>query len=82
MIPFSYQQLESLSCLRNDMNQFDKENVKSILLEGKGDWFTANLFRLIAKADNNNRAKVFKGFPDEVDAVHKYLTRKDYEVMV
>jgi hypothetical protein len=61
------------------MNQFDKENVKSILLE-EGDWFTANLFRLIAKADNNNRAKLFKAFPDEVDVVHKYLTGKNYEV--
>jgi hypothetical protein len=58
------------------MSEF--ENVKSIL-EGQGDWFTANLFRLIAKADNNNRAKLFKAFPDEVDAVHKYLTGKDYE---
>jgi hypothetical protein len=61
------------------MNQFDKENVKSILLEHEGDWFTADLFRLIAKADNNNRAKLFKVFPDEVDTVHKYLTGKDYE---
>ena len=61
------------------MNQFDKENVKSILLE-EGDWFTANLFRLIAKDDNNNSAKLFKAFPDEVDVVHKYLTGKNYEV--
>ena len=64
------------------MNQFDKENVKSILLEGEGDWFTANLFRLIAKPDYNNRAKLFNAFLDEVNAVHKYLTGKDYEVMV
>jgi hypothetical protein len=63
------------------MNQFDKENVESILC-GKGDWFTANLFRLIAKADNNNRIKLFKAFPDEVDAVHKYLTGKDYNKVV
>ena len=77
MIPFSYEQLESLSCLRNEMSQFDKENVKGIL-EGEGDWFTANLFRLIAKADKGNRAKLFDAFPDEVKVVHKYLTGKNY----
>jgi len=63
------------------MNQFDKENVESILLEGQGDWFTANLFRLIAKADNNNRAKLFEVFPVEVAAVHEYLTGKEFEVV-
>jgi hypothetical protein len=60
------------------MSQFDKENVKGIL-EGEGDWFTANLFRLIAKADKGNRAKLFDAFPDEVKVVHKYLTGKNYE---
>jgi hypothetical protein len=63
------------------MNQFDKENMKNILLKGEGDWFTAILFRLISKADNSNRAKLFKAFPDEVNEVHKYLTGKDYEVV-
>jgi len=30
------------------------------------DWFTAQLFRLIAKADVQNRERLRKGFPEEV----------------
>jgi hypothetical protein len=55
------------------MTDYDRENIGEIL-HGKGTWFTANLFRLIAKADSNNRRKLFNAFPAEVDAVHQYLT--------
>ena len=57
------------------MTEYDKENIMEIL-HGKGTWFTADLFRLIAKADGANRLKLAESFPDEVNAVHLYLTGK------
>ena len=57
------------------MTEFDKENIMEIL-HGKGTWFTADLFRLIAKADGENRVKLAQSFPEEVNAVHLYLTGK------
>ena len=45
------------------MTEYDKENITEIL-HGKGTWFTANLFRLIAKADGENRVKLAKAFPE------------------
>lgn len=56
------------------MSKYDRKNVGS-LLSGEGDWFTAHLFRLIAKADNSNRARLHIAFPDEVDLVSNYLGR-------
>ena len=57
------------------MTEYDKENITEIL-HGRGTWFTANLLRLIAKADGANRVKLAKAFPEEVNAVHLYLTGK------
>ena len=57
------------------MTEYDKENIMEIL-HGKGTWFTADLFRLIAKADESNRLKLAESFPDEVNVVHLYLTGK------
>tara|TARA_B100000900_G_C19974010_1_gene471029 strand:- start:291 stop:473 length:183 start_codon:yes stop_codon:yes gene_type:complete len=57
------------------MTEYDTENIMEIL-HGKGTWFTADLFRLIAKADESNRLKLAESFPDEVNAVHLYLTGK------
>ena len=47
-------------------------------LHGDGTWFTAQLFRLIAKADSNNRAKIAMGFPDEVETHRRWSTDPDY----
>ena len=55
------------------MTEYDKENITEIL-HGKGTWFTADLFRLIAKADSENRLKLHEAFPKEVEVVHQYLT--------
>lgn len=55
------------------LNEYDKQNIQKIL-EGHGDWFTANLLRLIAGADVGNRAKLFLSFPKEVNCVHEYQT--------
>jgi len=57
------------------MTQFDQENIFNILM-GRGDWFTACLFRLIAKADDDNREKLRVVFPDEVEFVEQYLYGK------
>ena len=61
------------------MTEYDKENITEIL-HGTGTWFTANLFRLIAKADGENRVKLAKAFPEEVAFVHKFLTNEDFLV--
>ena len=56
------------------MNDYDKQNIGNILVnaQGKWDWFTCYLFRLIAKADEKNRSKVWEVFPDEVEAFEKW----------
>lgn len=47
------------------MSPYDKENIVKIV-DGHGDWFTAQLLRLIAKADRVNRERIRAGFPEEV----------------
>lgn len=54
------------------ISDFDKDNVANILA-GEGDWFTAQLLRLIAKADLKNRELLRKGFPEEVAVFEAYL---------
>lgn len=49
------------------ISEFDRENMQTILL-GHGTWFTAQLLRLIAKADLNNLERLRKGFPEVVEA--------------
>lgn len=49
------------------MNEHDKAHIDDIMA-GYGDWFTAELLRLIAKADAENRNKLRLGFPEEVAA--------------
>jgi hypothetical protein len=63
------------------MNRYDRENIGN-LVAGEGDWFTAKLLRLIAKADASNRERLRLGFPDEVAAYDAwahgpYLTGSD-----
>jgi len=55
------------------MRDFDREHIGE-LIAGHGDWFTAQLLRLIAKADFENMAKLRLGFPEEVAA---YLEWRD-----
>ena len=57
------------------MTEYDKENITEIL-HGTGTWFTAELFRLIAKSDTMNRAKLAMVYPQEVNVVHQHLTGK------
>jgi hypothetical protein len=53
------------------LSEYDKTHLDEILC-GHGDWFTAQLLRLIAKSDLSNRARLTKGFPEEVALVNKY----------
>jgi hypothetical protein len=49
------------------ISDYDRANIGNIIAGG-GDWFTAQLLRLIAKADKQNREKLRLSFPDEVAA--------------
>jgi hypothetical protein len=59
------------------MSLFDKDEVAQIIA-GHGDWFGAVLIRLIAKADNSNRQRLYTVFPEQVNAVHRYQTGHDW----
>lgn len=58
------------------MNVYD---LKSVFESGHGDWFTAHLLRLIAKADFCNKAKLAVVFPVEVRAVDIYQHDTPYK---
>jgi len=53
------------------LSNYDRGSIGNILA-GEGDWFTANLLRLIAKADSHNIELLRKGFPEAVEAVEAY----------
>lgn len=53
------------------MNEYDTENLGKIL-RGHGDWFNAQLLRLICKADDYNFEKLQKEFPAQCKAVAEY----------
>lgn len=58
------------------ISDFDKANMADILA-GNGDWFTAELLRLIAKADFENKAKIRLGFPEVVQAYDAWMESGD-----
>ncbi len=43
-------------------------------LSPHADWFAAQLFRLIAKADKDNLMALWQGFPREVGLWHEFKT--------
>jgi len=49
------------------ISDHDKAHMQEILA-GYGDWFSAELLRLIAKADYENTERLRKAFPDHVEA--------------
>jgi len=66
-----------------DISEPDKNHVYEIL-KGHGDWFSAQLLRLIAHADVENKAKLRLAFPEAMQAYDdwyfktgRYVTRKD-----
>lgn len=54
------------------LSSHDKANVGRILA-GYGDWFSAELLRLIAHADKQNRERLWRVYPDHVEAYEAYL---------
>ncbi len=60
-------------------SSYDKERVGEIL-RGDGDWFSAHLFRLIAKADRANYAILKKAYPEHVAAVEAYMMHEAPEL--
>ena len=57
------------------LSEYDKEHLGAILQAGEGDWFTAQLLRLIAKADRLNRERLRIAFPEEVRAYEAWLSK-------
>lgn len=57
------------------LTKYDRENVGPILTDPRKDWFTAQLLRLIAKADSHHRALLAQSFPEEVWLVENHLGR-------
>lgn len=49
------------------ISDFDREHVGEIVA-GHGDWFSAHLLRLMAKADADNLALLGLVFPDHLEA--------------
>lgn len=54
------------------VSDYDREKMGDIVA-GHGDWFSAHLFRLIAKADFENRAKLRLAFPEHVRAWEQWM---------
>jgi hypothetical protein len=54
------------------MSAFDKANIGKII-GGHGDWFTAELLRLIAKSVAENRERLRIAFPEEVAAYESWF---------
>lgn len=57
----------------NLLSAYDKNHIGD-LIAGQGDWFTAQLLRLCAKADDENLVLLSKGFPEVVEAYLKWRT--------
>lgn len=53
------------------ISDYDRAHIADIIA-GDGDWFTAKLLRLIAKADLANRERIRRGFPEEVRAFEEW----------
>lgn len=49
------------------LTSYDRAHMADVLA-GHGDWFSAELMRLIAKADFENKARLRLAFPDHVQA--------------
>jgi hypothetical protein len=43
-----------------------------------GDCFDGQLAKLIAKSDNKNRTKLYKGFPEETEAVTWFQSKEGW----
>lgn len=60
------------------LSEYDRSHMSAIM-GGHGDWFTAQLLRLIAKADMQNRGRLRQAFPEEVELYERWC-RQPQEV--
>lgn len=59
------------------MNDFDRSHVQQILDHpSKYTWFSAQLLRLIAKADAGNRERLRIAFPEAVNVFEDWYYRR------
>lgn len=58
--------------MASKISDYDRENINEIM-EGHGDWFSAQLLRLLQKADLGTREQVRRGFPDHVRLYEEWL---------
>jgi hypothetical protein len=52
-------------------------DLESGLFSSGADWFSAQLFRLIAQADSSNTDKLGQGYPAEVELYREFKERGD-----
>jgi hypothetical protein len=57
------------------ISDFDRSHINAIM-EGHGDWFSAQLLRLCHKADPTTLDQIRQGFPDHV-ALYEEWRRGD-----
>lgn len=61
------------------IDDFDRTHVLEILDQPSAHtWFSAQLIRLIAKADDGNRERLRKGFPEHVAAFEDFYFRRGH----
>ena len=58
------------------LSDFDRQHIEEIMSKGLGTWFSAELIRLIAKADTQNRERIRQAFPDHVAAYEDWYYRR------
>lgn len=54
---------------------YDIAHMTNIIAGDFGDWFSAHLMRLIAKADSSNREQLRKVYPEHVKAYEDWCNR-------
>lgn len=57
------------------LSDYDKAHIGD-LVAGEGNWFSAHLLRLIARADSTNRARLGLLYPEHVEAFEEWLNKK------
>lgn len=59
------------------VDDYDLKRIPEIL-NGEGDWFSAQLIRLIGKADDGNRERLRIAFPDHVAAFDDWYHQRGH----
>lgn len=54
------------------LSNYDINNISTILSGQNGDWFSANLLRLMVQADDGNLEKLASAFPEEFIFLMRY----------